>query len=90
MCSGSPRLNLVMQLIYVKSYSKQHTLRSICDFLSSQGGVELTGEEVADHVGLSRVTVRRYMNYLLDKGTILGRMNYETGGRPSMLYRWNG
>ncbi|MBE5906901.1 MAG: response regulator, partial [Lachnospiraceae bacterium] len=35
---------------------QEHTLRSICDFLSAQGGVELTGEEVADHVGLSRVT----------------------------------
>ena len=44
---------------------------------------------IADKVGLSRVTVRRYMNYLLEKGSIVGRMNYETGGRPCMLYRWN-
>lgn len=69
---------------------QEKTLESICDYLKGQGGAELTGEEVADRVGLSRVTVRRYMNYLLEKGTILGRMNYETGGRPSMLYKWNG
>ena len=69
---------------------QEKTLQCICAFLKEQGGCELTGEEVADHVGLSRVTVRRYMNYLIEKGTILGRMNYETGGRPSMLYRWNG
>lgn len=69
---------------------QEKTLQSICRFLSNQGGAELTGEEIADVVGLSRVTVRRYMNFLLDKGTILGRMNYETGGRPSMLYKWNG
>ncbi|SFQ26635.1 two-component system, CitB family, response regulator MalR [Lachnospiraceae bacterium XBB1006] len=69
---------------------QEQTLRNICDFLSGQGGEELTGEEIADVVGLSRVTVRRYMNFLLERGTIVGRMNYETGGRPSMLYRWNG
>lgn len=69
---------------------QEKTLQNICDFLREQGGAEFTGEEVADRVGLSRVTVRRYMNYLLEKGTILGRMNYETGGRPSMLYKWNG
>lgn len=69
---------------------QDQTLESICLFLESKGVLELTGEEIADQVGLSRVTVRRYMNYLLEKGRIIGRMNYETGGRPCMLYRWNG
>ncbi|MBQ8513858.1 MAG: response regulator [Ruminococcus sp.] len=69
---------------------QNQTLETICFFLESKAAIELTGEEIADHVGLSRVTVRRYMNYLLEKGQILGRMNYETGGRPCMLYRWNG
>ena len=69
---------------------QEKTLEGICSFLSRNGEGELTGEEIADHVGLSRVTVRRYMNYLIEKGIITGRMNYETGGRPSMLYKWNG
>ncbi len=68
---------------------QEQTLQTICDFLESNAAVELTGEEIADKVGLSRVTVRRYMNHLLEKGKITGCMNYETGGRPSMLYRWN-
>ena len=50
---------------------------------------EMTSEEIADNIGLSRVTIRRYMNYLIETGTISERMNYETGGRPCMLYRWN-
>lgn len=66
------------------------TLETICLFLEDKGTQELTAEEIADEVGLSRVTVRRYMNYLLEKGQIVGQMNYETGGRPCMLYRWNG
>ena len=63
------------------------TLDIIVSFLRGCGGAEMTGEEIADKTGLSRVTIRRYMNYLMEKGTVSGRMNYETGGRPSMLYR---
>lgn len=65
------------------------TLESISRYMRDMAGTELTSEEIADQVGLSRVTVRRYMNHLLEKGDIVGRMNYETGGRPCMVYRWN-
>lgn len=66
------------------------TLETICLFLEQKETLEFTAEEIADQVRLSRVTIRRYMNYLLEKGRIIGHMNYETGGRPCMLYRWNG
>lgn len=69
---------------------QDQTLTTICEFLRASNGAELTGEEIADHVGLSRVTVRRYMSYLIECGRISGRMNYETGGRPSMLYKYSG
>ncbi len=68
---------------------QDRTLEIICNYLRNAAGIELTSEEIADKVGLSRVTVRRYMNHLLEKGDIAGRMNYETGGRPCMVYRWN-
>lgn len=50
-------------------------------------GEWLTGEEISEKTELSVVTVRKYMNYLVDTGEVQGRMNYETGGRPCMLYR---
>ena len=50
-------------------------------------GEWLTGEEISERTELSVVTVRKYMNYLMDTGEVQGRMNYETGGRPCMLYR---
>lgn len=62
------------------------TLESVMAVLEAGAAPELTAEEIADKVGLSRVTVRRYMNYLLEKGRIAARMNYGTGGRPCMLY----
>jgi response regulator of citrate/malate metabolism len=69
---------------------QEQTAKKMCDFMKENKNDEFTSEVIADKVGLSRVTVRRYMNYLLEKNYIVGRMNYETGGRPCMLYRWNG
>lgn len=69
---------------------QEQTLKKMCRFLKTHKDREFTSEAIADEVELSRVTVRRYMNHLLEKGMITGRMNYETGGRPCMLYRWMG
>lgn len=68
---------------------QEQTLDRICEFMKENCSSEYTGDSVADKVCLSRVTVRRYMNYLIEQGKITGRMNYETGGRPCMLYSWN-
>ena len=45
-----------------------------------------TSEALAASAGLSVVTVRRYMNYLVEQGTVSSCVNYDTGGRPSTLY----
>ena len=42
---------------------------------------------IADALGISVVTTRNYLNYLVKKGFILEDINYNTGGRPSMLYK---
>ncbi|MCQ2531351.1 MAG: response regulator [Saccharofermentans sp.] len=69
---------------------QENTLKTIEQFLKKNAFTkEMTSEEIADGIGISRVTIRRYMNYLIEAGLITGRMNYETGGRPSMMYIWN-
>ena len=45
-----------------------------------------TSDEIASHVGLSVVTVRRYMNYLAEQQVIGSEMDYRTGGRPCLVY----
>ena len=47
----------------------------------------MTGEEIAEKTGLTTVTVRRYMTYLTEAGIAESEINYETGGRPSLVYR---
>ena len=64
------------------------TLRIIMDCLKENSGVWFTGDEIAEKVGLTGVTVRRYMNYISESGRAVGEMNYETGGRPCMKYKY--
>ena len=66
---------------------QEKTLQLITEYVKSQKGIWMTGDEIAAGTGLTGVTVRRYLNYLPEAGTVTSEMNYETGGRPSMRYR---
>lgn len=46
----------------------------------------LSSEAVATRTGLSAVTARRYVNYLVEQGEVVSTVDYDTGGRPSRLY----
>ena len=46
-----------------------------------------TCETIADCSGFTTVTVRRYLTYLVSQGEAVTQVNYDTGGRPCMLYR---
>ena len=57
------------------------------EYLNGNKNEWFTGDDIAAKVGLTGVTVRRYMNYLAESGRVVGEMNYETGGRPCMRYK---
>jgi len=67
---------------------QEKTLDTILSYMKEHPADALTSETVAEEVHLSRVTVRRYMNYLLDKKQIISDIDYTTGGRPSIIYRY--
>lgn len=67
---------------------QEKTLETILSYMKEHPADALTSETVAEEVHLSRVTVRRYMNYLLDKKQIVSDIDYTTGGRPSIIYRY--
>lgn len=46
-----------------------------------------TCESISTESGLSKVTVRHYLNYLMETGVLRSSIDYETGGRPRVLYR---
>jgi response regulator of citrate/malate metabolism len=50
-------------------------------------GAPLSASEVAELVGSSRVTVRRYLEHLADTGRAELSPRYGRGGRPELEYR---
>jgi response regulator of citrate/malate metabolism len=64
------------------------TLETIRQALRRETG-DHTCESISDRSGLSRVTVRHYLNYLIETGELTSAIDYETGGRPRVLYRVN-
>lgn len=66
------------------------TLRMIQEFLAGSQGRALTSEEIAEQVHLSRITIRRYVNCMVETGELVSSIDYQTGGRPSIRYRYTG
>lgn len=66
---------------------QEKTLEMIMAYINQHKGVWMTGDAIAEGIGITVVTVRRYMSYLSDAGKILCEMDYETGGRPCMKYQ---
>ncbi len=65
----------------------QKTLDYIYSLLHENEIEKHTCESIAAASGLSKITVRRYFNYLIETGHLLSSIDYETGGRPRVLYR---
>lgn len=63
------------------------TLEAIINLLRSKPEEYHSCESVSNDLKLSKVTARRYLNYLTETNTLIGKIDYETGGRPSMLYK---
>lgn len=61
-------------LLLIESYFSKNTEWNTVDMIS-------------EGLGISIVTVRTYMNYLVQKKIIKEDINYSTGGRPSILYK---
>lgn len=62
------------------------TLRLVTDRL--RAGPGQSASEVAEALGTSRVTARRYLEHLADSGLVARQSRYGGGGRPEVEYRW--
>ncbi|MFB4348429.1 response regulator [Microbacterium sp. CR_7] len=48
----------------------------------------LSASEAADRLGMSRVSVRRYLEHLATEGVVMRAARYGTRGRPETEYSW--
>ncbi|MEO7351662.1 MAG: response regulator [Marmoricola sp.] len=63
------------------------SLRQVTDVLrGSTGGLSAT--EVAESIGASRVTARRYLEHLADERLVSRSPRYGGSGRPEVVYLW--
>lgn len=69
----------------VKGINKK-TYESIINFLNENPNEKLTSEEIADRIGLSRVTVRRYLEKLYEENKAEKICEYGKIGRPTNYY----
>ena len=63
------------------------SLRQVTDALRT-AAAGLSASEVADAIGASRVTARRYLEHLADEGLVERAPRYGGSGRPEVEYRW--
>lgn len=86
------------QLISSSSYSKSslesyekginnRTLEELIQHLEQAKPNYMSSEELSKVSGFSMVTIRRYMNYLIEHGKVDSYIDYNTGGRPKINYR---
>lgn len=67
----------------------EETLKRIRSFFREHPQQDYTSEELAEQIGLSRITIRRYTAWLTETGELLSSVDYQTGGRPSIRYRFH-
>jgi response regulator of citrate/malate metabolism len=67
----------------------EDTLTAVSALLRSSP-VPLSATEAGVSLGTSRVTVRRYLEYLAEDGQVLRMPRYGTPGRPENEYSWRG
>jgi response regulator of citrate/malate metabolism len=63
------------------------TLEKIISYLNKSDQSSHTCESLSGELALSRVTLRRYLNFLVETGMLTNSIDYSTGGRPSIVYK---
>lgn len=63
------------------------TLENIREYIKNSPHEQLSQHEIAEALLLSKVTVRRYMEYLVAANEVVLHIEYGSVGRPAYLYR---
>lgn len=66
---------------------QQKTLERVMTVFNEDPEDYLSAEEIAEKIGISRVTVRRYLEYQESVGALVVEVKYGSVGRPSYVYR---
>lgn len=65
---------------------QKNTLEHVNQYFQKDPGWH-TVDMISEALGISVVTIRNYLNFLVKEQIIKEDINYNTGGRPSMIYK---
>ncbi|MDW6093315.1 response regulator [Vibrio rhizosphaerae] len=63
------------------------TLESLKALLYREQLHDFSADDISERMNFSRITARRYLEYLESEGVLRLILNYNTGGRPRRLYQ---
>ncbi|WP_110657094.1 response regulator [Salinicola halimionae] len=64
-----------------------NSLSQVAKAAADQGASPFTTEAMSENTGMSRVSVRKYLKHLVDRGVLEESFHYGQIGRPSFTYR---
>lgn len=70
----------------IKGFS-QHTYEKVLEGIQDKKGTTFTAQEIAKNIGVSRITARRYLDYLEKEQKLIIELEYGKVGRPKNKYR---
>ena len=68
----------------------QYTYEKILEGIADMKNGSFTSEQIAKNIGVSRITARRYLDYLEKEQKLVVEMEYGKVGRPKNKYRIKG
>jgi response regulator of citrate/malate metabolism len=71
-----------------KGISRESLRAVVAAVRPHRGGGGVSSSEVATVLGASRITARRYLEYLVEAGLVRRRARYHGAGRPELEYAW--
>lgn len=81
-----PTSNLIEDIGEVKGFS-QYTYEKVLEYIEEMNGETFTAQQVAKSIGVSRITARRYLDFLEKEQKIVLELEYGKVGRPQNKYR---
>ena len=65
----------------------QYTYEKILEGITDMGDNPFTSDQIAKNIGVSRITARRYLDYLEKEKKLVIEMEYGKVGRPKNKYK---